>query len=260
MSLIPRPSSPHEKQEPIVQSTGIVLDALPYVEPLDPHYEQQAISLIEAELTSAMEEGEHPSLQRRLLPPSRFVDDDTDTNNSSERMNAPLATMAYQSLKRRQGEPMEHVEWVHPVPFSGTLTDDPQKTVAELEASIQSSKVRLEHHRLQLVNLELHSAFTSSDSYQRYHSLLEDRYVDPQRKLLSEQRLRVDGVNARRMEEQGESMKRLVQLRQRWEWLMEKNGRLDGAIEVLEREVAALEKEHGGGNEGMVGGVESREH
>eukprot|EP00956_Cyclotella_meneghiniana_P017300 scaffold28041_cov21-Cyclotella_meneghiniana.AAC.2 len=123
MSLIPRDAD----QQP--SSSAIVLDALPYVEPLDPHYERQAISLIEAELanTTAMEEDEmamHPSLQQR--PGSIAASDDNDVGLK----NAPLARSMYQSMVERlqstnsnnndDGQPVPAaptVEWEHPIPF-----------------------------------------------------------------------------------------------------------------------------------------------
>ena len=48
---------------------GVVLDALPYVEPLDPNYENYAISLIEQELQNNVQTTEqqllnHPSLRK----------------------------------------------------------------------------------------------------------------------------------------------------------------------------------------------------
>ena len=217
---------------------SIVLDALPYVEPLDPHYEQTAISLIEAELASAMDEGTHPSMTP--LPP-----------HGDGIANAPLATEMYQSLHQRQQD-ASTVEW-----DSLQSSTNPQ-TVSELESAIHSSKLQFEHQRLQLTNLELHSILTSSETYQMYHSQLTNQYVDPQQQLLSEQKIKVDGINARRMEEQKESMKKLLQLRQRWEGLMEKNGRLDRHIAVLEKEVEGLKGEIGG--EVVGGGEGTGEH
>jgi hypothetical protein len=258
MSLIPRPSSP-SPQEPISQpqpSDGIVLDALPYVEALDPHYEQQAISLIEAELANSMNEDEHPFLKLRLMPPSRFIDD-----NSDGLKNAPLARSVYQSIVERQqnGQPaqLDVVNWNHP------LIDDPQ-SIQDLQTSVNSSKIMMEHHRIHLANLDLHSTLCTPHQYQAYHSLLENQYVIPQSKLLEEQRIKVDGINASRMEEQEGSMRKMMTLRQKWEGLMEKNGRLEAAIERLADEVKGLEREvgavAGGDDEMMEGGAASKEH
>lgn len=59
-------------------------------------------------------------------------------------------------------------------------------------------------------------------------------------------------------------MRKMMTLRQKWEGLMEKNGRLEGAIERLADEVKGLEREvgavAGGDDEMMEGGAASKEH
>lgn len=246
MSLVPRPASPLETS----RSNGIVLDALPYVEPLDPHYEQHAVSLIEAELANnnnnnAMEE-EHPSLRRRPMPAA--------ASNDVGLKNAPLARSIYRSIVERDGRPAAEAiaEWEHPVPFhDNELADDdidnnPQTLISQLETSVRSSKIAYEHHRLHHANLELHHALVTPAHYRSYHTLLEEGYVLPQTKLLTEQRITVDGINASRMEEQGAGWKKLQALKRKREGLTVKNERLEGAIEELRREVEGLEKEGGG--------------
>jgi len=257
MSLIHRPPSPQPQQQ-TSNVNGIVLDALPYVEALDPHYEQQAISLIEAELSNAMYDDEHPSLQRKLLSTST-----TDTNEFLK--NSPLAAHAYQSLLQRQesGRPAESVEWTHQTPFGGQLTNDTSSQ--DLQTSIASSKIVLEHHRIHLANLELQAALSTPNAHQSHHSVLENAYVLPASKLVAEQRVRVDGINASRMEEQRESLGKLITLRQKWDRLVDKNMRLERAIEGLQNEVQGLQKatvegrEIEGDNHIMVGGTGSKE-
>lgn len=234
MSLIPRPSSPQQ------QSTSIVLDALPYVEQPQPHYEQHAISLIEAELSSApQQQAEHPSLAGRLLPSHPLKD-------------APLASAAYAHVaKRREAgdDSAQTVDWSHGSQGGG------------IEDELKSAKIQYEHHRLHLANLDLHSNLCTAQHYQRYHSQLESLYTAPQSKMLQEQRLKVDGINATRMEEQTVAMQQLNLLRGKYIGLMDKNCRLDGAIDRLEEEVQLLKGELGHvADESMEGGVDSREH
>ena len=53
--------------KPSSSNSGVVLDALPYVEALDPNYENYAISLIEEEMHHVLANqqiGDHPSLNR----------------------------------------------------------------------------------------------------------------------------------------------------------------------------------------------------
>jgi hypothetical protein len=72
---------------------------------------------------------------------------------------------------------------------------------------------------------------------------LENSYVIPQSKLLEAQRLKVDGINASRMEEQQAAYSQMGVLRGKIAGLVEKNGRLDGAVERLEKELETLRGE-----------------
>lgn len=275
MSLIVRASTPQPASQNDDRSCGIVLDALPYVEHLDPHYEQHAISLIEAELAvsaHADNGGEHSSLRGRLLPTSLSQGKRHDLDFSG----APLATEAYQNLVKRHQESNHQqndvasppVEWSLPDPFAasgGLSTSKPEsQMISDLETSIKSSKINFEQHRLHLINLELHPQFCTPDQYQRYHAFLEQQYVIPQSKQLEVQRMRVDAINAQRMEEQDAIMRKMMELKRKWEGLVEKNGRLDVAIARLEGDVLELEREIGAafvdGSDGMEGGAGSKEH
>ena len=75
----------------------------------------------------------------------------------------------------------------------------------------------------------------------------------------------MDGINASRMEEQRESLGKLITLRQKWDRLVDKNMRLERAIEGLQNEVQGLQKatvegrEIEGDNHIMVGGTGSKE-
>lgn len=223
MPLVPGPSTPQLPTTAPSNDGSIVLDALPYVEQPDPHYQQQAISLIEAELANSSSElGEHPSLSGRLLPHSSL---------NKHVNNAPLASAAYDSLLKRQesGQPAQFTEWHHN--HHNGRSDN------------ASLKIQYEHHRLHLSNLDLHSTLCTPHHYQRYHSLLENSYVIPQSKLLEAQRLKVDGINASRMEEQQAAYSQMGVLRGKIAGLVEKNGRLDGAVERLEKELETLRGE-----------------
>ena len=87
----------------------IVLDALPYVEPLDPNYENYAIQLIEEELQHDAGDvsGEHPSL-RTLFGRARGTNNNLSTSTELSSQcpqfggKAPMAVAAYEAIVARK--------------------------------------------------------------------------------------------------------------------------------------------------------------
>lgn len=266
MSLVLRDDSPagDGAAAPSSSSSSIVLDALPYVEPLDPSYEGYALSLIEEELRHCAaagggDEGEHhhPSLGR-ILPPRRTA---AGPGGKDARVDfasrAPLAAAAYDALvsrRRAGGGGGERgvdavVAYERPDPMVGVDLDtairtmDREELSSDLRASIASMKVRLESERMRHAALELHRHLETPARYAEYASLLENRYLDPTRQSAERQRLVVDGINGVRMEEQTAAMRRLDGLARQRETLIDKNRRLGRALGTLEGEVGALRRE-----------------
>eukprot|EP00585_Thalassiosira_rotula_P011494 CAMPEP_0196139842 /NCGR_PEP_ID=MMETSP0910-20130528/6973_1 /TAXON_ID=49265 /ORGANISM="Thalassiosira rotula, Strain GSO102" /LENGTH=293 /DNA_ID=CAMNT_0041400621 /DNA_START=32 /DNA_END=910 /DNA_ORIENTATION=- len=264
---------------PTSSSSAVVLDALPYVEPLDPNYEHHALSLIEEELQHVVTEhdlggngniGEHPSL-RRILPASKCFlggGDEISTRTLDFGGNAPMATAAYEALvsKRRRvaetGNDDEDstsasvtqpfsIDRPDPMSEGGVAeeTTDQETLVSNLRTSIATSKIRLEQERLRLVNLELHQNLETPARFTAHASRLESQYVNPTIEAVERQRRTVDGINATRMEEQTQSIGKLEGMSQKWELLVDKNRRLGKALVGLEMEVESLKKNVNGGGE-----------
>lgn len=244
---------------------GIVLDALPYIEPLEPSYEQYALSLIEREMRhvvsstsssssaeSAVAGAEHPSLSRIL--PSRSI---------GNRPLPPLATAAYESVvARKRGDdgvtsndesaplalperpdPIANIDLVSAV----SSTMDKQQLISYLRTSTATSKLRLEVERHRHINLELHSHLESQRRFAEYATLLETQYRDPTSNSVERQRRVVDSINGLRMEEQQVAKRKLDGLKLRREQLIDGNrrlrralGALEGDVDVLRKEVAAI--------------------
>ncbi|KAL7461839.1 hypothetical protein ACHAXS_002238, partial [Conticribra weissflogii] len=264
------------ENDTLPKADAVVLDALPYVEPLHPGYEQYAISLIEEELQRALNERakepnavnangeieEHPSLGS-LLPlflsgkGSGSGGDDTPDFGG----NAPYAASAYKSIAARREANQDGIvaisdsgmEWMtRPDPISqngGKVNEggDEVAIISDLKTSIATSKIKLEQERLHLVNLELYQQFESSRRWMDYHSQLESQYVTPMSDAVARQRLKVDGVNAGRMEEQEIASKKIRGLTGRFDQLVDKNHRLGKAIANLEAEVEGLRQTVGMG-------------
>jgi hypothetical protein len=244
---------------------SIVLDALPYVENLDPDYEQYAMSLIEDELQQQHlggGEAEHPML-RRLIPLATSSSREyTDLASTAPDFGgkAPIAASAYKSLMERQAQaeesgvaaPPVFREWsLRPDPIAengGSIQgEDKERNIPDLQTSIATSKIKLEQERLRLVNLELHQQFETRQRYTAYHNQLESQYLTPMTQALESQRMKVDGINATRMEEQEVAMRKLEGLTRKWDSLVDKNRRLVRAIGGLEGEVEDLKQSAGDG-------------
>ncbi|KAL7546698.1 hypothetical protein ACHAWF_010028 [Thalassiosira exigua] len=255
-----RPEAP-----PPSSSSAIVLDSLPYVEPLDPNYEQYAVSLIEEELQRAGAAsgggGEHPSLAR-LLPATASlgdvggegVRDDLASRPPDFGGTAPLAKAAYEALAARQaGDP--DASPAPPPPLDASLPDpaaedgardaDASTLLPNLRASVASAKILLERERLRLVGLELHRSLETPARYTSHASLLEGAYANPTAAATERRRRVVDGINAARMDEQSRVAGRLEGLERKRASLVEKNRRLGSALEGLEQDVARLREEAG---------------
>ena len=240
-------------------SSGIVLDALPYVEPLEPSYEQYALSLIEREMrhvvssttsssssSSAVAGAEHPSLSR-ILPSSSI-------RNSPL---PPLAAAAYESVvARKRGDDgvTSSVESaplaLRPDPMANidldsvmSATIDKQQLISDLRTSIATSKIRLEVERHRHINLELHGHLETQTRFADYATLLETQYRDPTSNSVERQRRVVDSINGLRMEEQQVAARKLDGLKRRREQLIDGNRRLGRALGALEGDVDVLRKE-----------------
>ena len=230
-------------------SSGIVLDALPYVEPLEPSYEQYALSLVVSSSSSAVAGAEHPSLSRIL--PSRSI---------GNRSLPPLAAAAYESVvARKRGDdgvtsndesapllalperpdPMANIDLASAM----STTMDKQQLISDLRTSIATSKIRLEVERHRHINLELYSHLETQTRFADYATLLETQYRDPTSNSVERQRRVVDSINGLRMEEQQVAARKLDGLKRRREQLIEGNRRLGRALGALEGDVDVLRKE-----------------
>ena len=240
---------------------GVVLDALPYVEELDPDYEQYSLSLIGQELETVVSEAaqaqqsedgelEHPSM-RQILPSGHKYAGTSGLSSSvpSFEGRAPLASAAYAALVRRRAsggdETRPKFEVRRPNPIADAPHSSPDELVSNLEKSIRTRKIEHEQERIRYANLELFQQFETPAQFTSYNALLEDGYVKPTKVALDGQRLKVDGINATRMEEQQKSIVKIHQLNSKWYSLVDKNERLGRAIGGLEAEVEELRKQAG---------------
>jgi hypothetical protein len=242
---------------------GIVLDALSYVEALDPNYEQYALSLVEAEMQQQQQQQQQIVDDDNTMHPTLRQSFGILSNNNTDTFakRAPLAAAAYEALvqKKRRQQHHSDADGVvvndtattaaasddddFNVTFSNNITINSSSTIHELQTAINQSKIQHEYQRLRYTNLELHSLFETPQKYTSYLTALEQLYTNPTAMAVEQQRLVVDGINGTRMEEQSSSMNKLMGLQMKYGGLMDKNWRLGKALESLQSEVDGLEKQ-----------------
>jgi len=250
---------------------GLVLDALPYVEALDPNYENYAISLIEEELSNNVETTEQQILNHPSLRKTNGINSHTSPNFGG---NAPLAMAAYEQLVRRKeanGDEEEdttanpkkpYFEINRPNPMSSidsttsTTNISEEELISNLQTSIKTSKIQFEILRNTHMNLELNSNIQSSTNYTSYAQLLQNNYLNTTQVAVENQRHVVDGINGSRMEEQRVAIDKLHGMNVKYDNLVDKNRRLGIAVTNLEAEVSSLKKSVGGDDDvGVVKNV-----
>ena len=251
----------------MITGKSIVLDALPYVETLDPNYEEYALSLIEEELrqNAGGGSGPHPSLDRIMSSGAKKVtnvEEEASSSRGDFASRAPLAHAAYELLvSRRRAVAEGKEEGMPPPPHTdvGSSFDryhvqlessPPPSTTANandessrLLSSIANAKARFEFERLRYANLDLQRIYETPSRYAEYHILLENHYLNPTKASVERQRRVVDGINGTRMEEQMEAMRKLEGATRRRLVLVDRNRRLGKALLSLEEEVVALRRE-----------------
>ena len=249
--------------KPSSSNSGVVLDALPYVEALDPNYENYAISLIEQEMNVQTTEQQilnHPSLRK-----TSGINSHTSPNFGG---NAPLAMAAYEQLvARKEANDDEedttttkkpYFEINRPNPMSSiestTSTNiSEEELISNLQTSIQTSKIQFETLRNQHMNLELNSNIQSSTNYTSYAQSIRNNYLNTTQLAVENQRHVVDGINGSRMEEQRVAIDKLHGMNVKYDSLVDKNRRLGIAVTNLELEVSNLKKSVGGNDDDVVG-------
>ena len=188
----------------------VVLDALPYVDPVNEDYEQYALALIEDEMNKIKAPKSIP------VPPVRF---------------------RTELMREEYGQRTCRSEPFQPIDFSSTVS--PPKNNKNVEAwkeAVQKARLAYESERLRGILLELDKEGLSAAQWKQYNALLAASQEFSQ-KILSEQRETVDEINLRRQQSQQQSGQELRVLTTQYESLVQKLHQLKQAISELEQQV-----------------------
>jgi len=195
-----------DEEEP----STVVLDALPYVDPVNEDYEQYAIALVEEEMKKL------PAPKSIPVPPIKF--------------RTELMKGEYKQRTNRSGT-------FQPIDFSSTLSaPENGKDVEAWKEAARNARVAYETERLRGILLELDKEGLSAAQWKQYNTLLA-KCQEFLQKLLSEQRETVREVNLSRQQSQQQSGQELQVLTTQYGSLVQKLYQLKQAIYELEQQV-----------------------
>mmetsp|Transcript_23798 Transcript_23798/g.52731 ORF Transcript_23798/g.52731 Transcript_23798/m.52731 type:complete len:280 (-) Transcript_23798:105-944(-) len=240
-----------QQQQPQLQQE-IILDSLPYTDYSHPDYEAYAASLIEEEMTKFQPHPDTASLSH-LGPDPLGHEPKFGAAGRTSGSSISINSTEYAALVRRNGASRPPTgadsSYVPPPPHAvgdlPPLSTDIISDEDKLRNVTSQAKVYHETQRIRLTNLELQSEF-ESDIWRHSNSGIESGPIMALQAELSEQRGRVDDVNARRKTMQEEDgAPKLHRLETRWQELVGNGLRLRDATRLLEEEVERLKKEAG---------------
>jgi len=234
--------------------TPLLLDSLPYVDPIHPDYEAYALTLIEEEM--AQHPPPPPQQEKGQNQPFRLTDIPNFAYNNSSQTDAagtPISSInqeEYKQLVARNGQkrnPQQQQQQVFH--FLSNLTDElpPQPSSSDNDKStatnsIRTAKIRLAHEKIRQINLELY-AICASHMWKQYVQQLDNHVQPHSKRTLDQQLLRVDQLNATRKQMQEDAVKnQLGKLEYRWIELIRKIQHLNQGVQILEEEIGELTK------------------
>ena len=193
----------------------VVLDSLPYVDPVPPEdYEQYALALIEDEM-------------KRQKPPSSAVVKELAPLN----FRTPLFQSEYEKVS--QGKPLEPLVLPSsPPPVDVSDCNDKDS----LMEAVQQARIEYEKERIRAVTLQIEKE-TGVSQWKQWNDQVLNPLLQQNQAVLERQKLSVEQINARRQEQQQGIGKRLQVLETQYHDLVQKQFQLRQAIAGLEQEL-----------------------
>lgn len=191
----------------------VVLDSLPYVDPVPPEdYEQYALSLIEEE----MKHHKPPAAVTKELAPVNF--------------RTPLFRSEYEKVS--QGKPVEPLVLPSP-PMDVSDCSDNRDSLME---AVQQARIAYEKERIRAMTLQIEKE-TGVTLWKQWNDQVLNPLLQQNQDMLERQKLLVEQINARRQEQQQGMGKKLQVLETQYHDLVQKQFQLRQAIAGLEQEL-----------------------
>lgn len=224
-------------------TASVSLDSLPYIDYHDSDYEAYALSLIEHEMNTMSSSGEDSSVRIGIMESSPSL---ALTMKSEHEMlgNAPLFKARYLEISAWKKQEMMGND----MSSSGVLLPVLHKRKRTFafddggEEELNAAKVLFEEERGRLMNLDIQNAL-DGDAWKYYNETLLEKDVSSMKKVLDNQRIAVDRINAKRKELQEREVPYFKVLNNKWEGLVDKKFRLQNAVIGLDVEVKRLRSE-----------------
>lgn len=205
------------------QETNVVLDALPYFDPVHEEYEQYALALIEEEMKA------HPATTSvKKVPPVNF---------RSELMKQEYQELHSSSFsadgQERRPEQRQRAAVVEPVspPAAGQDPEAWKQAVQEARIAYEAERIRSD-----LLELEKDGLGSSAQMWKGYNELLSQSQ-DVLQQALSTQRQSVEDINLSRQQDQQQSGRKLEVLTTQYLELVHKLFQLKQAVAEMEQDV-----------------------
>jgi hypothetical protein len=203
------------------QEANVVLDALPYIDPVHEEYEQYALALIEEEMKA------HPATTSvKAVPPVNF--------------RSELMKQEYQELsasatdadgQERRPEQRQRAAVVEPVSPSGQDPEAWKQAVRRARIAYEAERIRSD-----LLELEKDGLGSSAQMWKVYNELLSQSQGVLEQ-ALSTQRQSVEDINLSRQQDQQQSGRQLDVLTTQYHELVHKLFQLKQAVAEMEQDV-----------------------
>jgi hypothetical protein len=227
------------------EEQSIILDSLPYIDQIHPDYEAYALTLIEEEMM------QHPPPSSSSSPSSSTPHHLRIPDFQYSQNNVKIMQEEYKQLVARNGQKkseqdnhflsLYHHDKLLPAATTTEASQDDNENHHDscLIESIRTAKIILQHEKIRQINLELYAECTSSSMMWKHHvNMMDKYYAQASKKLLEEQLMVVDQLNAERKQMQEEAMKNyLGKLEYRWGELIRKKQHLVKGVKMLEDEM-----------------------
>ena len=195
----------------------MMLDALPYIDPVNEDYEQYALALIEAEMKQTRTAPQHPLLADKPLNLRTQIMKDSMERQQQDRGKLETTTFP------------DRV--VVPPP------DDDNNSVQAWTHAAQQARIAYESERLRAVQLEVDKEESSSQWQRHLRTVVQPQHEAVQQQLRAQRQI-VEEINHARQTEQQEVYGRQLQvLTAQYEELVQRQMQLKLAVARLEEEV-----------------------
>lgn len=206
-------------------TTTVVLDSLPYIDPVNEDYEQYALALIESEMQ-----------QTAAAPSQSSSKQPIQTTARSQILQETVQRLQQQQQQSQQGDDKTTTSLLPNRTFPTAPSDD-KNGVQSWQEAVRAAKIAYESERLRALQLEV-AKEESAPLWNAYNSTVAQPRWEEAQAQLGAQRQIVEEINHARQTQQTEQYGRQLHvLSMQYEELIRKQRQLKEAVTELEAQV-----------------------